>query len=216
MMKSIRFLGKYFGQILLVLLAFAGIVLVGLFLTGGGDNLFTLYYGMFPMMGVMISGLTMFSMGHYYQLALAMNARRAQLFWANQLLLLLMALLVPILSILLQMIGQPLVRGASWNPLYLALLMPLSLVLGEIALLTVGLSGKVVKVVYGVVIFLYIIICGVLGGISGASLAKDDVNWMVSLFQPGVIVAVIAVLLVVAAALAFVNYLRMKKAVVRV
>ena len=167
MIKSLRFLGKFYGQIALTILAFGAVVLAGLFLIRDMDNLFGTYYKMFPMLGVVIVAITMFSMTPYCNLALSMNAGRPGLFGAMQLGLAALSLMVSAVSKLLWELGRTLTGGAfSLGLPQLALLAAASLMLGEISILATTLEGKLSRVVYVAAFVLYIVVCGILGAVT--------------------------------------------------
>ncbi len=218
MSKSLRFLGRFYGQILLAILAFGAIVLVGMFLIRDMDNLFGTYYKMFPMLGVMVVAITMFSMAPYCNLALSMNAGRPGLFGAVQIGLAVLSLTVPVVSKLLWGLGRALTGSAfSLGLPQLALLAAGTLMLGEISILATTLEGRLGRVVYVVAFVLYIVVCGILG--AATALMEDEgggTGIVASLFSPQVLGIMLAVSLAVAAALAVLNLTRMKKAVVRV
>ena len=218
MIKSLRFLGKFYGQIALTILAFGAVVLAGLFLIRDMDNLFGTYYKMFPMLGVVIVAITMFSMTPYCNLALSMNAGRPGLFGAMQLGLAALSLMVSAVSKLLWELGRTLTGGAfSLGLPQLALLAAASLMLGEISILATTLEGKLSRVVYVAAFVLYIVVCGILGAVT--ALMEEEAGGtglFAALFSPQAIGIMLAVSLAVAAALAVLNRKRMKKAVVRV
>lgn len=218
MSKSLRFLGKFYGQIALAILAFGAAVLVGVFLMRDMDNLFGTYYKMFPMLSVMIVAITMFSMTPYCNLALSMNAGRPGLFVAVQLGLAALALTVPVVSKLLWGLGRMLTGGAfSLGLPQLALLAAGTLMLGELSILATTLEGRLSRVVSVVAFVLYILVCGILGVVT--AIMEDEAGGtggVAALLSPRVLGILLAVSLAAAVVLAVLNLTRMKKAVVRV
>lgn len=218
MRKSLRFLGRFYGQILLAILGFGVIVLAGLLLSGQEDGIFVMYYRMFPMLGVMIVAVTMFSMSPYCNLALSMNAGRPGLFGAMQIGLAVLALAVPALSKALWELGRMLTGGDfSLSLTQLALMAAGILVLGEISTLATTLEGRLSRAVSIVAFLLYILVCGILGAVTAMMEDRAGLGERVAaLFSPRVLGIMLAVSLTAAVLLAALNFARMKKAVVRV
>ena len=79
MSKALRIFFRPVAQILLTLLGFGAIILVGLTLISGTSNLFTIYYKMFPLLGVAIASMSTAALRPYLNLALSMNGKRPQI-----------------------------------------------------------------------------------------------------------------------------------------
>lgn len=216
MIKSLRFLSKFCGQIILVEAGFAAIVLTGVFLAPSNDNLFSMYLRMFPMLVVVIVALTMFTFGPYINLALSMNARRPALFAALQgSILLLTAATLAILWGLWTLGGQLTGRSMGLGLEQTALLASITIMLSEGAVLATLLEGTLRKVIYGVSFVFYILFCAFAGGMA-AALDGEEVSFLARWFPPATVLAIAGGVLVLSVALAAWHFVKMKKAVVRV
>ena len=198
MRKSLRFLSRFYGQILLTILAFGAIVLAGLLLSGQEDGIFVMYYRRFPMMGVMIVAVTMFG--------------------AMQIGLAALVLAVPVVSKLLWELGRVLTGSDfSLSLTQLALMAAGTLMLGELSILATTLEGKLSRAVYVVAFVLYILACGILGAVTAMMEDRTGLGERAAaLFSSRVLGTMLAVSLAAAVVLAALNFARMKKAVVRV
>lgn len=216
MIKSLRFLSKFCGQIILVVAAFAAIVLAGVFLAPGSDNLFSMYLRVFPMLAVVIVALTMFTFAPYINLALSMNAGRPALFAALQgSILLLTAATLATLWGLWTLGGQLTGRSMGLGLEQAALFSSLTILLSEGAVLTTLLEGTLRKVIYGVSFVCYILFCAFAGGMA-AGLEGEEASFLAQWFPPATVLAIAGGALALSAGLAVWCYGKMKKAVVRV
>ena len=214
MTKSMRFLGKWYGQIALCILGFLVVILAGLLISGKQDNLFGTYFFMFPLLCIVITGITAITMSPYVNIALSMNGSRSSLFGATQVYIILLSILTPLATWLLQFLGEQLLHTTPWLtdfPMAFLILLT-ALVLGELSLLISTLEGKLRTVIYTVVFILYIIFCGMLGAFSAMA---DDRAFPIVLPE-GLFLPLNLVLLVFCGVLAAVNWNSMRKAVVRV
>lgn len=213
MMKSLRFLGKWYGQIALCIVGFMAIILVGLLLTGKQDNLFGTYFFLFPLLCIVITGVTAITMSPYVNIALSMNGSRSGLFAASQVYIALLSVFTPVATWLLQFLGTQLLHTAfrlTSLPMGLLILLA-SLFLGELSLLVSTLEGKLRTVIYTILFILYIVFCGLMGAFS--SMAEDRPFLAL---PDGLPLPLNLALLILSAALAAVNWNKMRKAVVQV
>ena len=106
--KSFRFLWQFSAPNVAVLVSFAAIVTVGTHLTGGGhdlDNMFATYFGLFPLMSLMILFILSFALcTSNLEMAVSFGARRRDFFWAIQEIMLMYALVVWALQAILSRI----------------------------------------------------------------------------------------------------------------
>lgn len=214
MTKSLHFLGKWYGQVALCILGFLAVILVGLLLTGNQDNLFGTYFFMFPVLCIVITGITAITMSPYVNIALSMNGSRSALFGATQVYIALLSVFTPLTTWLLQFLGKQLLHTTPWLTTLAAGLFILlaSLLLGELSLLVSTLEGKLRTVIYTVVFILYITFCGLLGAFSAMT---EDRSFPLVLPE-GLLLPINLVLLALSGVLALVNWNSMRKAVVRV
>lgn len=213
MTKALRVLFRPVAQILLPLLAFGAVTLAGLILISGRSNLFTMYYRMFPMLGVVIASMSTAGLRPYLNLALSMNGKRPHLFAAQQLYLVLLALSVPVFTRVLWLLGGMVYEKVEL-PLPLALIVTCTLALGEMMSLVVSLEGRVRTVVYAISIVIMVIFCGGMGGYTvimmqeeGSVLPAIPDVWMTG---------AALVLLVLAVVFAVISWIKMRKAAVEV
>lgn len=96
--RSFRFLWQFSAPNIGVLAGFAAIVTVGTHLTGGRhdlDNMFATYFGMFPLMSLMILFMLSYALcTSNLELAVSFGAQRRDFFWALQEMMLVYALVV--------------------------------------------------------------------------------------------------------------------------
>lgn len=210
--KSIRFLGRSYLPYAVMTPGFGLLIALGLWVTRNPENLFGNYYRMFPMLVIIFVGVSAVTQGGAINIALGMNAGRRGLYWANQVIQVGVILLAVAVTALLWQFGDWIgMRDARLPSLWV--LLPLGaccLAISEggtvVSCLGTGTLGKVLLIAYGVLV-----------GIAGLSivlllfLANDTGTNNI-----GVNCIVATAALMLAAALAGMEFRLMRKAVVRI
>ena len=214
MSKALRIFFRPVAQILLTLLGFGAIILVGLTLISGTSNLFTIYYKMFPLLGVVIASMSTAALRPYLNLALSMNGKRPHLFAAQQTYLALLALSAPVFTQALWWLGGMLYVKMAVPLPFLALMAACTLMLGETMSLVIGLEGKVRMVVYTVSIVIMVAVCGGIGAYTAIK-EHEAASWFPAIPDVWLIGAALA-LLALAVVFAAINWMKLRKAAVEV
>lgn len=214
MIKALRMLFRPVSQILLTLLGFGAVVLIGLILIPSADNLFDMYYRMFPMLGVVIASMSTAGLRPYLNLALSMNGKRSHLFAAEQIYLVVLALSAPVLTQVLWLLGGMVYEKAELSLPLLALMVAFALALGEIMCLVVSLEGKLRTVVYAIAIILLVVACGGIGAYT--AIMDQEENLGLPVIPDAWIIGAVLVLLALAVVLAVISWIKMRKAAVEV
>ncbi|MCI8537066.1 MAG: hypothetical protein HFF18_00160 [Oscillospiraceae bacterium] len=214
MSKALRIFFCPVAQILLTLLGFGAIILAGLILVPGADNLFAMYYKMFPMLGVVIASMSTATLRPYLNLALSMNGKRPHLFAAQQTYLALLALSAPVFTQAFWWLGGMLYEKMAVPLPFLALMAAGSLMLGETMSLVVGLESKARTVVYAVSIIIMVVVCGGIGAYT-AIMDHEAASWFPAIPDVWLIGAALA-LLALAVVFAAINWMKLRKAAVEV
>ena len=216
MIKSVRFLSRYYLTIVGAIALFAVVVAVSVGLTKGLDGPLGSYYRIFPMLCALIVGITCSTQGNQFQIALGMNAGRRGLFWANQVMLVASTLCCMAITAVLWRFGGLLGVGGALGLLQFESLWVLA-PMGAACLMAaeggavIGHTGmgKLRRVLMVIYIILMMVICFGLAAASAVITMEQ-----VAFGDYTTLAVVTGVLLAVSVALAGVEYGQMRKAVV--